>query len=73
MFSGIVERMGEVVEIRTDRQNKDFTLRAEMCIRDRIKAGRDCFWASRAAVRHSGRGKPRQTKAGIETRPARAV
>ena len=23
MFSGIVERMGEVVEIRTDRQNKD--------------------------------------------------
>ncbi|WP_295940511.1 riboflavin synthase [uncultured Alistipes sp.] len=28
MFSGIVERMGKVVEIRTDRQNKDFTLRA---------------------------------------------
>ena len=25
MFSGIVERMGEVVEIRTDRQNKDFS------------------------------------------------
>ena len=31
MFSGIVERMGEVVEIRTDRQNKDFTLRADFC------------------------------------------
>lgn len=28
MFSGIVECMGEVVAIRTDRQNKDFTLRA---------------------------------------------
>ncbi|MCX4301472.1 MAG: riboflavin synthase [Alistipes sp.] len=28
MFSGIVESMGEVVAIRTDRQNKDFTLRA---------------------------------------------
>ena len=31
MFSGIVERMGEGVEIRTDRQNKDFTLRADFC------------------------------------------
>ena len=31
MFSGIVERMGEVVAIRTDRQNKDFTLRADFC------------------------------------------
>ncbi len=29
MFSGIVERMAEVVAIRTDRQNKDFTLRAD--------------------------------------------
>lgn len=29
MFSGIVERMAEVVDIRTDRQNKDFTLRAD--------------------------------------------
>ena len=29
MFSGIVERMGEVVSIREDRQNKDFTLRAD--------------------------------------------
>jgi len=28
MFSGIVEGMGEVVAVRTDRQNKDFTLRA---------------------------------------------
>lgn len=28
MFSGIVEGMAEVVSIRTDRQNKDFTLRA---------------------------------------------
>ena len=28
MFSGIVEGMGEVVAIRTDRQNKHFTLRA---------------------------------------------
>ncbi len=28
MFSGIVESMGEVVAIRTDRQNNDFTLRA---------------------------------------------
>ena len=28
MFSGIVEGMGEVVAIRSDRQNKDFTLRA---------------------------------------------
>ena len=28
MFSGIVEGMGEVVAIRTDRQNKDFTIRA---------------------------------------------
>ena len=28
MFSGIVECMGEVVAIRTDRQSKDFTLRA---------------------------------------------
>mgnify|MGYP000741114513 CR=1 FL=1 len=31
MFSGIVERMAEVVDIRTDRQNKDFTLRADFC------------------------------------------
>ena len=31
MFSGIVERMGEVAAIRTDRQNKDFTLRADFC------------------------------------------
>ena len=29
MFSGIVERMGEVVAVRQDRQNKDFTLRAD--------------------------------------------
>lgn len=29
MFSGIVERMAEVVDIRTDRLNKDFVLRAE--------------------------------------------
>ena len=29
MFSGIVEGMAEVVSIRTDRQNKDFTLRAD--------------------------------------------
>lgn len=28
MFSGIVEGVAEVVAIRTDRQNKDFTLRA---------------------------------------------
>ena len=28
MLSGIVERMAEVVEIRADRQNKDFVLRA---------------------------------------------
>lgn len=28
MFSGIVESMGEVVAIRSDRQNKDFTIRA---------------------------------------------
>ena len=31
MFSGIVERMAEVVDIRIDRQNKDFTLRADFC------------------------------------------
>ena len=31
MFSGIVERMAEVVDIRTDRQNNDFTLRADFC------------------------------------------
>ena len=31
MFSGIVERTAEVVSIRTDRQNKDFTLRADFC------------------------------------------
>ena len=31
MFSGIVEGMGEVVSIHTDRQNKDFTLRADFC------------------------------------------
>lgn len=31
MFSGIVERMAEVVEIRTDRRNKDFVLRADFC------------------------------------------
>ena len=31
MFSGIVERMAEVVDIRTDRQNKDFTLRTDFC------------------------------------------
>ncbi|MDE6445415.1 MAG: riboflavin synthase [Alistipes sp.] len=29
MFSGIVERTAEVVGIRVDRQNKDFTLRAD--------------------------------------------
>ncbi len=29
MFSGIVERMAQVVAIDTDRQNKDFTLRAD--------------------------------------------
>ena len=29
MFSGIVERTAEVVAIRTDRSNKDFTLRAD--------------------------------------------
>lgn len=29
MFSGIVERCAEVVSIRTDRQNKDFTLKAD--------------------------------------------
>lgn len=29
MFSGIIERTAEVVDIRTDRQNKDFTLRAD--------------------------------------------
>lgn len=28
MFSGIVEGMGEVVAIRSDRQNRDFTIRA---------------------------------------------
>ena len=28
MFSGIIEGMGEVVAIRTDRENKDFTIRA---------------------------------------------
>lgn len=28
MFSGIVEGMGEVVAIRSDRRNKDFTIRA---------------------------------------------
>ena len=31
MFSGIVEGTAEVVAIRTDRQNKDFTLRADFC------------------------------------------
>lgn len=31
MFSGIVERMGELVAVRQDRQNKDFTLRADFC------------------------------------------
>ena len=31
MFSGIVERTAEVEEIRTDRQNKDFVLRADFC------------------------------------------
>ena len=31
MFSGIVVRTAEVVAIRTDRQNKDFTLRADFC------------------------------------------
>lgn len=31
MFSGIVERTGEVVAVRQDRQNKDFTLRADFC------------------------------------------
>ncbi len=31
MFSGIVERMAEVVEIRTDRQNRDFVLHADFC------------------------------------------
>lgn len=31
MFSGIVERMGEVVDVRTDRQNRDFVLRADFC------------------------------------------
>lgn len=31
MFSGIVERMGEVVAVRRDRQNRDFTLRADFC------------------------------------------
>ena len=31
MFSGIVERMAEGVDIRTDRQNKDFTLCADCC------------------------------------------
>lgn len=36
MFSGIVERMGEVVDIRTDRQNRDFTLRADFCAELRI-------------------------------------
>jgi len=29
MFSGIVERMAEVVDIRSDRRNKDFVLRAD--------------------------------------------
>lgn len=29
MFSGIVERTAEVVDIRADRRNKDFTLRAD--------------------------------------------
>ena len=29
MFSGIVERMAQVVAIHTDRQNKDFTLRCD--------------------------------------------
>ena len=31
MLSGIVERTAEVAEIRTDRQNKDFVLRADFC------------------------------------------
>jgi len=31
MFSGIVERTAEVVAIRTDRGNKDFTLRTDIC------------------------------------------
>lgn len=31
MFSGIVERMAEVAEIRTDRQNRDFVLKADFC------------------------------------------
>lgn len=31
MFSGIVERTAEVAEISTDRQNKDFVLRADFC------------------------------------------
>ena len=31
MFSGIVECTGEVVSIRADRFNKDFTLRADFC------------------------------------------
>lgn len=29
MFSGIVERMAQVVAVHSDRQNKDFTLRAD--------------------------------------------
>ena len=31
MFSGIVERMGEVVAVRQDRQNKALTRRADFC------------------------------------------
>ena len=31
MFSGIVECTAEVVSIRTDRQNRNFTLRADFC------------------------------------------
>lgn len=31
MFSGIVESTGEIVSVREDRQNKDFTLRADFC------------------------------------------
>lgn len=36
MFSGIVERTAEVAEIRTDRRNKDFTLRADFAQELRI-------------------------------------
>lgn len=37
MFSGIIEQTATVVAVRSERQNKHFTLRADFC---------RCVWAS---------------------------